>query len=289
MQNKHLLLLLLITILFGSAFPISKLALNNSLPPILFGSLRMGIVFICLIPFYKFKIPQKKYIIPLIGFSLSMGTGMILFMNLAIHKSSVVSPIIIGAQLAIPFGIICSSLFLGEKVSKRKWILIIGSFIGIIFIGFDPELINQIFVLFLTVIMAFFYGLSQVFSRYLKKIDVKLTNFYMGLIGFITLLIISIIFEGNTINSVINIDFETWLLILHSSIVVSLIAHLCMFHLYKFYSVERVLPFYSLFPIFGIILTFLIFYEIPGFFEIIGGIIVITSIYLIHAENKNNN
>ena len=118
MQNKHLLLLLLITILFGSAFPISKLALNNSLPPILFGSLRMGIVFICLIPFYKFKIPEKKFVIPLIGFSLSMGTGMILFMNLAIHKSSVVSPIIIGAQLAIPFGIICSSLFLGEKVSK---------------------------------------------------------------------------------------------------------------------------------------------------------------------------
>jgi len=286
MQRKHLFLLLLITFLFGSAFPVSKLALNNSLPPILFGSLRMGILFVCLIPFYKFKLPERKYLIPLLGFSLSMGTGTILFMNLAIENSSVVSPIIIGAQLAIPFGIICSSIFLREKVSYKKWILIFTSFIGIIFIGFDPDLINEVNALFLTVIMSFFYGLSQVFSRFLKNLDVKITNFYMGLTGFISLLIISIIFEGNLFSNVININIETWLLILHSAIIVSLIAHICMFYLYKFYSVEVVFPFYSLFPIFGILLTFIIFYEIPGIFEVCGGIIVIGSIYLIHKENK---
>ena len=33
----------------GSAFPIAKLALNNSVPPILMASLRMGLVFIILI------------------------------------------------------------------------------------------------------------------------------------------------------------------------------------------------------------------------------------------------
>ena len=44
----------------GSAFPVAKLALNNSVPPILMASLRMGLVFLILIPFWNFKLPKKK-------------------------------------------------------------------------------------------------------------------------------------------------------------------------------------------------------------------------------------
>ena len=46
---------------FGSSYPVNKLALNTSLPPMLAGSLRMFILFIFLIPFCKFKIPDRKY------------------------------------------------------------------------------------------------------------------------------------------------------------------------------------------------------------------------------------
>ena len=52
----------------GSAFPVAKLALNNSVPPILMASLRMGLVFLLLIPFWKFKLPNKKFLKPLILF-----------------------------------------------------------------------------------------------------------------------------------------------------------------------------------------------------------------------------
>ena len=46
--------------IFGSAYPVGKLILNTSLPPMLMASIRMGIVFLCLIPLWKFKIPDKK-------------------------------------------------------------------------------------------------------------------------------------------------------------------------------------------------------------------------------------
>ena len=39
--------------LLGSAYPTAKLGINASMPPILFGALRMVIVFICLLPFLK--------------------------------------------------------------------------------------------------------------------------------------------------------------------------------------------------------------------------------------------
>ena len=279
MTARHYLLVLFIMFLFGSSYPINKLALNTSLSPMLAASLRMFILFLCLAPFCKFRIPHKKYYLPLAGFSISMGFGVFIFLNLSLQKATMVAPIIIGAQLAIPFAVLSSSIFLGEKVTFKMWLLICVSFFGIFLIGYDPNLKSEIFAIILCAISAFFYGISNVFSRYIKDIDVRLTNAIMGFTGFVTLSFFSIIFEGNTMNQLKDISFYTWLLLLHNGIMVSVIAHTSMFYLYKFYSVNRVMPFYSLFPIFGLILTFLIFGEIPTLLSAIGGSIVIISVY----------
>ena len=279
MTARHYLLVLFIMFLFGSSYPINKLALNTSLTPVLAASLRMFILFVCLVPFCKFKIPNKKYYLPLAGFSLTMGFGVFIFLNLSLQKATMVAPIIIGAQLAIPFAVLASSLFLGEKVTPKMWGLIFISFFGIFLIGYDPNLKSEIFAIFLCAISAFFYGVANVFSRYIKDIDVKLTNTIMGFTGFTLLFLFSIFFEGNTVNQLLNINFYTWLLLLHNGVMVSVIAHTSLFYLYKFYSVNKVMPFYSLFPVFGLILTFFIFGEIPTLLSAIGGLIVIFSVY----------
>ena len=118
----------------GSAFPVAKLALNNSVPPILMASLRMGIVLLILIPFWRFEIPKKKYLKSLVIFSVSMGVLVYVFMNLSLFHSSIISPIILGSQLAIPFGIIASAFILNENISRNKWFLIFTSFLGILII-----------------------------------------------------------------------------------------------------------------------------------------------------------
>ena len=92
MPLKHLLILLFIAIAHGSAFPFTKLVLNDSVPPILMASLRMGLVLLILIPFWKFKIPEKKYLPSLIAFSISMGVLVYAFMTLSLYYSSMISP-----------------------------------------------------------------------------------------------------------------------------------------------------------------------------------------------------
>ena len=285
MLVRHYLLILIITFLFGSAYPIQKVIFNEDVPPLLMGSLRMLVLFVCLIPFWKFKIPDRKYWLPLLFFSISMGFLVNVFMTLSLNEANIVSPIIIGSQLAVPFAILLSSLFLKEKVSIKKWVLIFVSFFGIILLGFDPLIRNEIFALILISLMAFFYASAQVFSRYLKDLEVTMTNAIMGLTGFIFLIISSAIFEGQTVKEINEISLQSWLLILHSGIFVSLVAHMSMFYLYRIYTVNRVFPFYTLFPVFGVILTFLIFYEIPSTITIIGGLIVILSSYFINKEN----
>ena len=282
MPLKHLLILLFIMAAHGSAFPVAKLALNNSVPPILMASLRMGLVLIILIPFWRFKIPDKKYFPSLIAFSISMGVMVYVFMNLSLYYSSIVSPVIVGSQLAIPFGILASAVMLGENISFKKWMLIIASFIGILIIFFDPKLTDNFLGLFFASLMALFFALAQVYSRKLRDLDISLTNAFTGLFGFVILLVVSFLIEGNTVVNVRSINFNSWVLISYQAIVVSLGAHLLMFYLYKFYTVGQIFPSYSLFPIFGIALSFLIFGEVPTALFILGGIIVITSVFLLH-------
>ena len=282
MPLKHLLILLFIAFAYGSAFPITKLALNDSVPPILMASLRMGIVLIILIPFWRFKIPNKKYLPSLIAFSISMGVLVYVFMTLSLYHSSIISPVIVGSQLAIPFGVLLSGLMLGEKISQKKWVLVFCAFFGIVIIFFDPELANNFLGLFYAGLMALFFGLAQVYSRQLKSLNVSLTNAFTGLFGFIILLILSYFVEGNTILNIKSISNNTWAYISYQAIIVSLGAHLLMFYLYKFYTVGQIFPSYSLFPIFGIGLSFLIFGEIPTLLFLIGSIIVLTSVYLLH-------
>ena len=266
----------------GSAFPVAKLALNNSVPPILMASLRMGLVFIILFPFCKFKLPEKRFIKPLIFFSISMGVLVYVFMNLSLYYSSIISPIILGSQLAIPFGILASAFLLNENISKNKWFLIFASFIGITIIFFDPKLAENFLGLFFASLMDLFFGLAQVYSRQLKDLPISLINASTGLFGFFILIIISLFLEGNVDVNIKEININSWLLISYQALIVSLFAHLLMFYLYKFYTVGQIFPFYSLFPIFGIILTYLVFGEVPSIMFILGGIIVITSVFLLH-------
>ena len=153
------------------------------------------------------------------------------------------------------------------------------SFFGIVILAFDPKVVEELTGSLLICCMAFFYGLSQVFSRYLKNLDVKFTNTFMSLVGFVILFTLSVLFEGTSIQTIKNISIGSWLRVLYAGAIISLLGHLMMFYLYKFYPIDMVLPFYALFPVFGLILTFFIFGEVPSLVTVTGGLIVITSVF----------
>jgi O-acetylserine/cysteine efflux transporter len=211
-----------------------------------------------------------------------MGVMVYVFMNLSLYYSTFISPVILGSQLAIPFGILASAIMIKENISFKKWLLILSAFVGILIIFFDPQLANNFLGLFFASLMALFFGLAQVYSRQLKELDTSLINAFIGLFGFVILFIISYLIEGNVVSNIKSINVNSWILISYQAIIVSLCAHLLMFYLYKFYTVGEIFPFYSLFPIFGILLTFLIFGEVPTILFIIGGTIVISSVFLLH-------
>jgi len=272
--------------MYGSAYPIGKIGINH-FPPLLMGSLRVLFLFLFILPFFRFSIPKKNFK-HLLLFSFVMGVCVYAFCYLALDFSSLVSPIIIGAQLTIPFGLILSKFMLKENISLKKWILIFSSFCGIVIVAYDPRFGEEIYGLIFIAIMAFFYALANILSRYLKNINTVDQIGWHSFIGFIILIFASILIDGNPFNYLYPINYGGLLTAFHAGVFVSLIGHGGLFYLYKYYPVATVLPYYSLFPLFGIALTFIIFLEIPGLYEIIGGIIVIGSVYLIQLQDKQS-
>ena len=57
----------------------------------------------------------------------------------------------------------------------------------------DPELINNVFALVLTALMAFFYAIANVASRDTNKLNIVTTNLFMASIGFISLIILFLV------------------------------------------------------------------------------------------------
>ena len=270
--------------MYGSSYPIGKIGTNN-FSPFLMGSLRSLFMFLVVLPFFRFSIPKKNFN-HLILFSFSMGVCVYGFVYLAIDFSSLISPIIIGAQLSVPFGLILSKLFLNEIVTLKKWFLIISSFLGIIIVSYDPRFGQEIIALIFVTLMAFFYALANILSRFLKDIKTIDQIGWHSFMGFFVLFLLSFITEGNPLDQLYPLNYNGMIVAFHAGVFVSLIGHGGLFYLYKFYPVSILLPFYSLFPLFGIALTFLIFYEIPGIYEIVGGVIVIGSVYLIHRDDN---
>ena len=90
-------------------------------------------------------------------------------MTLALYYSNIISPVIVGSQLAIPFGVLASAYILNENISLKKWILIFSAFIGILIIFFDPKLVDNFLGLFFAGLMALSFAFAQVFSRKIKR------------------------------------------------------------------------------------------------------------------------
>jgi len=272
-------------LMYGSSYPVGKLG-TNLFSPLLMGSLRSLFLFIAILPFFRFSFPKVNRL-NFILFCIVMGIGVYGCVYLAIDASTLISPIIIGAQLSVPFGLILSKYFLGEIISLKKWFLIFSSFLGIIIIAYDPRFIDQLIGLLFVILMAFFYAIANNLSRSFNKINTIDQIGWHSFLGFVFLFILSALLEGNPLTQLYPFNLNGLLSAFHAGIFVSLIGHGGLFYLYKYYPVAVLLPFYSLFPIFGILLTFFIFFEIPGIYEIIGGSIVIGSVYLIHKNEKN--
>ena len=271
-------------ILFGSSYPIGKIGLNENISPLIFSLLRILPMFILLLPFLKWKTTHNKNFKYVIGYGLLMGLGLYPFMYLSLENTLSTSSMILIMQLSIPIGVVLSSVYLRERVTGRRWFFIGIVLLGLTLICFDPIVFQSKLSLFYGILAAFAYGSASMISKKLKEFSSIEVNSWMAIFSFPIMILLVFIFEEKEAANIFNHSWLAYTPALYSGIIVSCLAQILMLWLYKHYEVKTVLPFYSLFPVFGILLTIILLNESISFLIITGSMIVILGNYFLQKE-----
>lgn len=285
MQPIHLLAVIAINALLGSAFALGKLGVDH-FPPYLFVALRAGLVALALLPFLRFSVVKRHQWPYLVLFSMMMGVAVFAAMYQALSLAKTVSPIVIGTQLSVPFAVLLGFIFLKEPVKLAVLLAIAVAFSGIVVIAFDPTLLDSLDALFWCAVMALAYGSSTVISRSLKDLDAKVMNAWMATLSGPVMLALSLVFESGQWEAVVTARWLDWAMVVHAAIGVSVLGHVSMFALLKRYPVAMVMPFYVLTPIFGVFYSILLFNEGMTLQTGLGALMVLGAIFYINQQGR---
>ena len=271
---------LAVMLLFGSSYPVGKIGVNN-ISALVFVTLRVGIMALALLPFLQIKTFNKENYKYILTFTVAMGLIVYPMIYLSLQYSISTSGIIILMQCSIPTGVLMSAFFLKENVSYKRWLVIGFVIFGVIIVGFDPLILQEPLGILFAIVGGFGYALASLFSKYLQRESPLNVNAWMAIITFPCLALLTLILEPDAIDQVLGMNQTSIITVLYSGLILSCVAQIGMFWLYKYYDVQTVLPLYSLFPIFGILLTVLMLDEYLTDYIIIGTVIVISGNYIL--------
>ena len=299
MKNKHLLLpylqLVASLIIVGSTTVVGKL-LTNSLPIFLsngFSVIIASFIYIFILKIKKIDLlilTKKDYfVLFLIAFFGTFLYRILFFYGL--KYTSATEAGIISSTLPAVFGVI-SFILLKEKIRTNQIKGIIFSVIGILLINFNggvsiTGLFSKIFGNFLVLLSVIMGALFSVLSKFLSK---KVTPIMISSVStfFSTLLLLPLlVYDGFQFNFSL-LTPAGFLLILYYGVFVSVISFLLWFKGLTVIPISTAGVLTSLIPITGVLLSFVILKETLGFYQFIGGIFILISLFNISKGNRPN-
>lgn len=299
MKNKHLLFpylqIVVSLIIVGSTTVVGKL-LTNSLPIFLSNGLSVIIASFIYIIILKIKkidlsiLTKRDYfVLFLIAFFGTFLYRILFFYGLKFTSASEAG--VVSSTLPAVFAI-TSFILLKEKIKTNQIKGIIFSVIGILLINFNggvsiTGLFSKIFGNFLVFLSVIMGALFSVLSKFLSK---KVTPIMISSIStfFSTLLLLPLlVYDGFYFNFSL-LTPTGLLLILYYGVFVSVISFLLWFNGLTIIPISTAGVLTSLIPITGVFLSFIVLKETLSFYQIIGAIFILISIFTISKENRPN-
>jgi O-acetylserine/cysteine efflux transporter len=264
---RDILLAIGVCIIWGGNFTAAKIA-TYSLPPLFTMSLRMMLVSLFLIPYYR-PINVKFRDLVILAFNNSVGHHGLLYC--AVGRGLSVSATVLTVQLNVPITILLSWYFFKSKITFPQIIGMITAFVGITLIVGSPQVLGNIKALIMAFGGAIFFAL---FNIHIKKIgDYDIYGFlaWTSLIATIILSILSLLIEPISLESFRSIDLKASLSICYMS-ASSIIGFGIWCYLIQNNLITLIAPFSLLIPVFGI-LSAIIFIDEELSSQMLGGAI----------------
>ena len=278
MNLKDTLIASLVPIFLGFGFVIAKPAFE-SFPPILLMGIRF--IFAASILIWWFPIPRgylkKIFFASLIANTLQYS---ITYSGLNLIDASAA---VLLVQTEVPFGVVFAYLLLKEKPTIRSIIGICIAFIGVYILTGSPNLDGKFFGISLTILGSAIWALGQVIVKPLsKKINPIALVAWLALFSGPTLIFLSTIIEGNTLNHILSAKLDHWIIAFYIGFIMQPITYGCFYYVLKNNPLYKVLPIVTMgIPPTGLLAAIFLLGEKPTPELFIGGSIIIVGVIMI--------
>lgn len=267
-------------ILWGSAFPMIKIALNDFSAESL-SAFRLILATIILLPFViikKLPTPELRDIpvIFILGFC-----GFVIYHTSLNFGETLISAGISGILVSTTpiFSGALAYIFLKEQFSKWNWLSSLVAFIGISIISISKDDYTTINVLGVFIILLASFSESLYFTFQKKYIE------KYGFIAFTLYTIMAsspfmLIFIPEIINDIHGATFTSIVSVLYLAIFPTIIPYILLAYIVKSVGVSDATMSLYLTPIVSLLLSYLLLDELPTTLAIIGGLITLLGVSL---------
>ncbi|HCX9414423.1 TPA: DMT family transporter [Staphylococcus aureus] len=267
-------------ILWGSAFPMIKIALNDFSAESL-SAFRLILATIILLPFViikKLPTPELRDIpvIFILGFC-----GFVIYHTALNFGETLISAGISGILVSTTpiFSSALAYIFLKEHFSKWNWLSSLVAFIGISIISISKDDYTTINVLGVFIILLASFSESLYFTfqkKYIEKYDFIAFTLYTIMASSPFMLI----FIPEIINDIHGATFTSIVSVLYLAIFPTIIPYVLLAYIVKSVGVSDATMSLYLTPIVSLLLSYLLLDELPTTLAIIGGIITLLGVSL---------
>ncbi|EOB7727983.1 DMT family transporter [Staphylococcus aureus] len=280
LQDTTFLSYLFTIILWGSAFPMIKIALNDFSAESL-SAFRLILATIILLPFViikKLPTPELRDIpvIFILGFC-----GFVIYHTALNFGEALISAGISGILVSTTpiFSSALAYIFLKEHFSKWNWLSSLVAFIGMSIISISKDDYTTINVLGVFIILLASFSESLYFTFQKKYIE------KYGFIAFTLYTIMAsspfmLIFIPEIINDIHGATFTSIVSVLYLAIFPTIIPYVLLAYIVKSVGVSDATMSLYLTPIVSLLLSYLLLDELPTTLAIIGGIITLLGVSL---------
>ena len=286
MNLKDTFLASLVPIFLGFGFVIAKPAMEYFPPMLLMG---MRFLFAASILIWWFPIPKgflkKIFIASLIANTLQYG---LTYTGLSFIDASAA---VLLVQTEVPFGVIFAYFMLKEKPTARSLVGITVAFIGVYVLTGSPNLDGKFVGVALVIIGSGIWALGQVLVKPLsKEIKPLALVAWMAIFSGPILIVLSAIFDGNTINYFKTANFESWLIAIYLGFIMQPITYGCFYYVIKNNPIYKVLPIVTMgIPLTGLLAAIFLLGEKPTTELFIGGAVILLGVVLIVFTKPKKN
>ena len=280
MSFADLLLAVVINAVWGLNFVAVKWAVAD-FPPLVANTIRFLSVVILLIPYLK-VIPGQMKGIARVAVILGVFHFGTIFYAMAIAED--IAPVAIVAQLGVPFSTILAAIMLKEAIGWRRAMGVALSFAGVLIMGFDPRVFNDLDAVVWMAVAAFLFALAAIYMRRIRDVPAMTTQAWVGIAGIAGSLSLSLLFETGQVDAVRQAGWLAWGAVLYSGIMSSIVGHGGMNYLLRKYEVAVVTPYFLTTPLFAVLGGVLLLDETLGGRTIVGAAVTLVGVGIVNLR-----